>query len=41
MSRLFGYTTAAANRDTTAIEVFENKKVEAKANYRLVNSTII
>ncbi|XP_060868836.1 sorting nexin-4-like [Metopolophium dirhodum] len=33
MSRLFGYTAAAADRDTAAIEAFENKKIEAKANY--------
>lgn len=33
MSRLFGYTAAAVDRDTAAIEAFENKKIEAKANY--------
>jgi len=33
MSRLFGYTAAAADRDAAAIEAFENKKIEAKANY--------
>jgi len=33
MSRLFGYTAAAAERDTAAIEAYENKKIEAKANY--------
>jgi len=41
MSRLFGYTAAAADRDTAAIEAFENKKVEAKTNYRFVNSRVI
>lgn len=38
MSRLFGYTAAAADRDTAAIEAFENKKIEAKANYSLVTT---
>lgn len=33
MSRLFGYTAAAVDRDTAAIEAFEHKKIEAKANY--------
>uniref|UniRef100_A0A2S2PUG8 Sorting nexin-4 n=1 Tax=Schizaphis graminum TaxID=13262 RepID=A0A2S2PUG8_SCHGA len=33
MSRLFGYTAAAAERDTAAIEAYENKKIEARANY--------
>lgn len=37
MSRLFGYTAAAADRDTASKEAFENKKTEAKANYELVN----
>lgn len=37
MSRLFGYTAAAVDRDTAAKETFEIKKTEAKANYELVN----
>lgn len=36
MSRLFGYTAAAVDRDTAAIEAFENKKIEAKENYWFV-----
>jgi len=40
MSRLFGYTAAAADRDTASIEAFEIKKIEAKANYRLVHKYI-
>lgn len=35
MSRLFGYTSAAVDRDAAALEAFENKKVEAKENYWL------
>lgn len=36
MSRLFGYTATAVDRDTAAIEAFENKKIEAKENYWFV-----
>lgn len=36
MSRLFGYTSAVADRDTAAIEAFENKKIEAQGNYKYV-----
>lgn len=36
MSRLFGYTATAVDRDTAAMEAFENKKVEAKENYWFV-----
>lgn len=41
MSRLFGYTAAAADRDTAAIEAFENKKMEASVNYRFVNNMMV
>lgn len=41
MSRLFGYTAAAADRDTAAIEAFEKKKIEAKENYWFVNNTCL
>lgn len=33
MSRLFGYTSAAVERDAAAVEAFENKKIETQANY--------
>lgn len=36
MSRLFGYTATAVDRDAAAVEAFENKKIEAKANYWFV-----
>lgn len=35
MSRLFGYSSAAVDRDAAALEAFENKKIEAKENYWL------
>lgn len=41
MSRLFGYTAAVADRNTAAIEVFENKKIEAQVNYRYGNVYIL
>lgn len=37
MSRLFGYTASAVERDAVAIEAFENKKKEAKTNYWFVH----
>lgn len=33
MSRLFGYTSAAVERDAAAAEAFENKKIESQENY--------
>lgn len=36
MSRLFGYTVAAVERDAAAAEAFEKKKIEAKSNYWFV-----
>lgn len=36
MSRLFGYTSAAVDRDAAAVEAFETKKIEAKENYWFV-----
>lgn len=41
MSRLFGYTATAANRDTAAIEAFEHKKLEAQSSYWFVYVYII